>query len=322
MAEQDTTPTPTPPPKESPFPKPEPAASSPGITTLLEAQAASNAPSVPVLPLTAAPVPKTVPKPAAPAAASSPGITTLLEAQAASIPPQAPILSRATAAAPKTIRMVRPTVAPGPVGQTPRPGSNPLPPGPPPPSAPQIQAAKSKTSRISLESAISSTQAGVSESVSVAQAGIEGAPKTIRLKRPAEMPTLKVPAVQPGTHVPVPTPRFTAPIPAVAPPSRKTSRMPEPEEPAESATVNAVPLTQKRTIRVKRPGMDSAAPVASDEPVEDAALTPLPPELALRPAADTCNPVFIIAAAASIIVTGILIYLFYQQMYGADALIY
>jgi hypothetical protein len=157
--------------------------------------------------------------------------------------------------------------------------------------------------------------------MSVAQAGVEGAPKTIRLKRPSEMPTLKVPAVQPGTHVPVPTPRFTTPIPGL-PPARKTSRLPEPEIPLAPATVSPVPLTQKRTIRVKRPGMDSAATFASGEPAEDVVLTPLPPELALRPPADTCNPIFIVAAAASIIVTGILIYLFYQQMYGAEALVY
>lgn len=276
MAEQDTTPIPTPPPKESPFPKPEPAASSPGITTLLEVQAASIQPLVPVVP-------------------------------------------RATAAAPKTIRMVRPA-GPGPVGQTPRPGSNPLPPGPPPPSASQMQAAKSKTSRISLESAINVTQTDLSDPVPVAQAGVEGAPKTIRLKRPSEMPTLKVPAVQPGTHVPVPNPRFTTAVPGMTP-SRKTSRMPEPEGPL-ATMPSAVPLTQKRTIRVKRPGMDSAAPLASGESAEDGAVTPLQSEQVLRRADDTCNPVFIVAAAASIIVTGILIYLFYQQMYGAEALIY
>jgi hypothetical protein len=90
----------------------------------------------------------------------------------------------------------------------------------------------------------------------------------------------------------------------------------------EPATVGSVPLTQKRTIRVKRPGLDAAATVASGEPAENVTLTPLPPELAQHPPADTCNPVFIVAAAASIIVTGILIVLFYQQMYGADALIY
>ena len=269
---------------------------------------------------TPTPPPKESPFPKPEPAVSNPGITALLEIQANSIQPMVTVLPQASESAPKTLRMVRPTV-PGPIGHTPIPGSNPLPPGPTPLSAQQMQAVKSKTSRISLESAISSAQTDISNPVPVAQAGVEGAPKTIRLKRPSEMPTLKVPVVQPGTHVPVPTPRFTPSVPET-PPSRKTSRLPDPEVPLSSATTSAVPLTQKRTIRVKRPGMDSASALTAGEPAEDVALTPLQPELVQRPIADTCNPAFIVAAAASIIVTGILICLFYQQMYGAEALIY
>ena len=269
---------------------------------------------------TPTPPPKESPFPKPEPAASNFGITALLEVQANSSQPQVPELQRATESTSRTIRMVRPPL-PGPSGQTPRPGSNPLPPGPLQPSAQQMQAVNAKTSRISLESAISSAQQDISNPASVTQAGVEGAPKTIRLKRPSEMPTLKVPVVQPGTHVPVSTPRFTPSV-SGTPPSRKTSRLPEPEIPLASTTASAVPLTQKRTIRVKRPGMDSAAALTAGEPAEDVALTPLQPELVQRPLADTCNPAFIVAAAASIIVTGILIYLFYQQMYGAEALIY
>ncbi len=107
----------------------------------------------------------------------------------------------------------------------PTPGAHPLPDGPKPPSASQVQAAKSKTSRISLDSAI-----GVAPEK-------EGA-KTIRLKRPSD---LTAPSAAP-----------TAPISPVGPASaRKTSRIPDSALPTgdSSATV-----TQKKTLKIRRPG--------------------------------------------------------------------
>ena len=37
---------------------------------------------------------------------------------------------------------------------------------------------------------------------------------------------------------------------------------------------------------------------------------------------DTCHPFFIVAASISIIAIGVLIYVIYQQMYGANAFMY
>jgi hypothetical protein len=128
-----------------------------------------------------------------------------------------PELTAATAAAPSMQPQHPPT-----------PGSNPLPGGPKPPSSAQVQAAKSKTSRISLDSAI-----GVAPMTPMGADKSE--PKTIRLKRPADLtaPTGKV---------------ATAPI-------RQTSRIPDA---AVASVAEAAPasgsVTQKKTLKIKRPG--------------------------------------------------------------------
>jgi hypothetical protein len=106
----------------------------------------------------------------------------------------------------------------------PVPGSSPIPEGPKPPSAAQIQASKSKTSRISLDAAIGAAPADEHTS-----------PKTIRLKRPTDLPSaVSIPAQQPAVK----------PVAA-----RQTSRIPVDEAlPEEGATV-----TQKKTLKIKRP---------------------------------------------------------------------
>ena len=115
--------------------------------------------------------------------------------------------------------------------QPPIPGSNPLPEGPKPPSGAQVQAAKSKTSRISLDSAIG-----------VAPVGSEkDGPKTIRLKRPSDLAT--------------PTAAPTVVQKAAAASVRQTSRIPDSALP----TTTSVPpdqasVTQKKTLKIKRPG--------------------------------------------------------------------
>ncbi|NLL82972.1 MAG: hypothetical protein GX230_01860 [Lentisphaerae bacterium] len=242
-------------------------------------------------------------------------------------------VTEASGSVPKTIRVIRPPSASG--AAMPQPGANPLPPGPKGPTPQMSQAAKSKTSRISLESAIggAATQAPVADGV------VEGAPKTIRLKRPSEMPTLKVPAIQsPGgatarTTGSVVPPRASGQIAPPAPGPSKTARiigaegtppptsMPVPE----AASTDSVPLTQKRTIRVKRPGAPSITVPKSDDAAttddDTPALTPLSPEEAMGShASDSCNPVFWIAAVASIVVTGVMILIMYQQLFGPTAL--
>ena len=137
-------------------------------------------------------------------------------------------ISPITPAAAKPITPLQPQTPPVP-------GANPLPAGPKPPSAAQVQAAKSKTSRISLDSAI-----GVAP-VSPA------APKTIKLKRPVDL----------GAPKPVAAP---SPKSATAP-LHQTSKVPASAVPEESASV-----TQKKTLKIKRPGLAHQAPAAEAAP--------------------------------------------------------
>ena len=136
----------------------------------------------------------------------------------------------------------------------PAPGSHPLPDGPKPPSGAQVQAAKSKTSRISLDSAI-----GVAPMTPMS--GDKSEPKTIRLKRPADLAA--------------PTPKVsTAPI-------RQTSRIPDSVLPTpEAAAAEAASVTQKKTLKIKRPGgaptvEAGAAAAEGGEAPEGVQMTPI-----------------------------------------------
>ena len=119
-----------------------------------------------------------------------------------------------------------------------------------------MQAAKSKTSRISLDSAI-----GVTTSIPIASSE-NTAPKTIRLKRPTDLAT-------PGTATPFPispmptksaTATTTPPPPTRSPTTsiRQTSRIPDSVIPAESsvapASMDTSTVTQKKTLKIRRPG--------------------------------------------------------------------
>ncbi|MEI6212005.1 MAG: hypothetical protein WCR06_10325 [bacterium] len=110
-------------------------------------------------------------------------------------------------------------------------------------SGAQPSTGKAKTSRIPLESAMS-----VPQSSAETQENPSGtAPKTIKLKRPGEMSTVKV-SVHGGASAPT-----------------------------DPATDNA-PITQKKTIRVKRPTMPAAASVSEgglDDADGQSAATPM-----------------------------------------------
>ncbi|MFZ4395351.1 MAG: hypothetical protein ACOYOU_06960 [Kiritimatiellia bacterium] len=109
-------------------------------------------------------------------------------------------------------------------------------------SGTQPSSGKAKTSRIPLESAMS-----VQQSSAATQENPAGtAPKTIKLKRPGEMSTVKV-SLHGGVSAP-----------------------------ADSAPDNA-PITQKKTIRVKRPTVPAAASVSEggDEAGGHSAATPM-----------------------------------------------
>lgn len=263
MAEQDDVNKGTIPPKVSPFAKP-------------EGQAA-------VTPAGGAPRPITVRlKPVAPAAGAQ------APAAAAPQPPANPkatarvpvpeVMAAATPAAirPATVRL-RPVAAPGTGHQTgpqstpgatqaitqvelsatapiapiapispaqpqpqhpPTPGAHPLPEGIKPPSVAQVQAAKSKTSRISLDSAI-----GVAPEK-------EG-PKTIRLKRPSDL------------TAPSATPTASASTLSSAS-ARKTSRIPDSALPSVEDGGDSAAVTQKKTLKIKRPGAKPDAAAEGD----------------------------------------------------------
>lgn len=178
------------------------------------------------------------------------------------------------------------------------------------------QAAKSKTSRISLESALSAQPELPSAS--------GAAPKTIRLKRPTEMgnapakPTLKPPT----THIQLPQPPHqTGQIPPAA--AATPPAAPEQEAPDNSPT-------RKKTIKVKRPGAgggpkislnksgegaEGAAPIGDDNLQQLSGFDNLAPIAA----PDKVNPVFIIAAVIAILMSIDLIWVLAAQLFGPNA---
>ncbi len=171
-----------------------------------------------------------------------------------------------------------------------KPGSNPLPPGPKPPSEAQVHAAKSKTSRISLDAAIGVAPEGPMSG---------GVPKTIRLKRPAKLAgTGKMPTPATG---PIEAPKSktrTAPI-------GKTSRIPDEAiaKPDESATV-----TQKKTLKIKKRGGSSEADDSAATDFEGVELTPIS-DLGMTPFKQE-SPVFTAIAgvfAIAAVIVGILL---------------
>lgn len=147
---------------------------------------------------------------------------------------------------------------------------------------------KAKTSRIPLDSAMSVPQSG---SASTTESS-DGVPKTIKLKRPGEMSTIRVSV--PGTAAAAHT--------------------------AGAQVADNASITQKKTIRVKRPMTPAAASVAgggaADEPGVSGR-TAMPPAALAAAAPERGTGWFITLAVACILVaigvTGIM----FVQLYGA-----
>jgi len=170
-----------------------------------------------------------------------------------------------------------------PVRESHKPGSNPLPPGLKPPSDVQVHAAKSKTSRISLDAAIGVAPEGPM---------IGGdSPKTIRLKRPAKLAgTGRMPtsATAPLEAQQKPKSR-TAPI-------GKTSRIPDEAMPPrvdQSATV-----TQKKTLKIRKKGVP-AKESSGDDVTDGVAMTPIS-NLGYGPVVSDNGPFTVFAGIVSI----------------------
>lgn len=154
-----------------------------------------------------------------------------------------------------------------------------------------IQAAKSKTSRISLDSAI-----GVSTSIPIAPSD-NAAPKTIRLKRPTDLATPGASSTSPiipsnfksatAAIIPPPSARPASATAAIKAPTtniRQTSRIPDSviptEAPASPATADSTTVTQKKTLKIRRPGAPdtaaaAAAEAASGESLDGIQMTPI-----------------------------------------------
>ena len=212
----------------------------------------------------------------------------------------------------KTVKL-RPMAAP-------IPGSSPLPGGPKPPTASQIQAAKSKTSRISLEDAL-----GTSEDMMAS-----GAPKTIRLKRPSELSL--------GATGPIPVAMATNPAavsPVTSPQQSQTARLP-----TQTLSSGSLPAadddnspTRRKTIKIKRPSAATGIKVnvsqaegreegqAGEGTETDMQSLSLPagmkPIAAIGP--DTVHWAFLAAAVAALIVTLGVVWILAAQTFGPNA---
>ena len=132
----------------------------------------------------------------------------------------------------------------------------------------QAQAAKTKTSRISLESAI-----GVAPTMK------SSAPmKTIKLRRPTDIPPAPgaVKVAPASTPAPTPAPAPAAPaavdteattVASIAPVEPATLPATEPEKPLEKPTT----VTQKKTLKLQRPGFKRPTVSGLRRPGETAA---------------------------------------------------
>ena len=244
-------------------------------------------PAAPAAPAAAAPAP--APAPAAPAPAAAP-------AAAAPAPaPAAPASADPSTAPTIRLKPVAPSIRPAsvtanlkkpepaaPAEEAPAAPAAARPLAPAPASAEmkseQLQAAKSKTSRISLDAALTAGDPA------------PGGPRTIRIKRPAtEAPVGKL-----TSHIPAQTPD------------------------AASGEDSSTPLAQRRTIRVKRPGAGPASGPAAEDDGQPKEETVTPPEFAtdVPPSAfsfsaapvEKTNPVFPIIGLLAIAALGVAIF--------------
>lgn len=284
MAEQDQVPQGAIPPKVSPFAKPEGAAPAAAgaprpITVRLKPALGASAPaaavthsapavgiptSLPINPRVTARVP--IPDIMGAAPVTQTGEAATLPTQGAKgpggpagVPGPATVRLRPVSPVPAAVRAPGPGVtlpasAPAAAAASPlqpqsppAPGSHPLPDGPKPLSGAQVQAAKSKTSRISLDSAI-----GVAPLSPMGTAD-KSEPKTIRLKRPSDLGA--APAAPKSSTTPI----------------RQTSRIPDAALPtAEAAPAESGSVTQKKTLKIRRPGAKAEGAAAEEGAADEA----------------------------------------------------
>jgi len=158
-----------------------------------------------------------------------------------------------------------------------------------------VQAAKSKTSRIALDSAI-----GVATSIPISAAD-NAAPKTIRLKRPTDLATHGTAAANPiipqnfksATSAITPSPvirsaSVTVPVKSATTNIRQTSRIPDSVIPTEApvsetldpVAVDSSTVTQKKTLKIRRPNAPGPETVTDEsseggDSIDGITLTPI-----------------------------------------------
>ena len=233
----------------------------------------------------------------APPAPAAPAVTSAAAATTATV-------RLRPVAAPAAVSAVTPAVAPSQPQHPPVPGSNPLPSGPKPSSSAQVQAAKSKTSRISLDSAI-----GVAPLTPMG--GDKNEPKTIRLKRPSDL----------AAPAPVPPKTSTTPI-------RQTSRIPDSALPTAEPAGDQASVTQKKTLKIKRPGaeaVETAAPALGETRTEGfpegVQMTPIASLEAPAPKEESSvfTALSAVAALAAVVVLSLLTWCLMAQAVGPSA---
>lgn len=173
-----------------------------------------------------------------------------------------------------------------------------------PAGIPPTQTGKSKTSRISLESVLGGPSAISSQTAEIAPPESDDEPRTIRIKRASERPaTLKTP-----------TPQATPPPAAPGAALGQTARLELPPEtpPIALSESGGQSPTRKKTIKVKRPGMEGeeegapvAAAVARPEPV-------------VRMTADVPHWAFGALAVVATLVLAVLIWVLMAQAFGRN----
>jgi len=200
------------------------------------------------------------------------------------------------AQAPKTIRIKpsRPAGGakaggPGPVAPAPAAGA----------AAPKPDAEKRKTSRISLEAALSAEESAEKNAT---------IPKTIKLRRPSEAPTVKVSPGRPGSKAPKGKPAEEA--------ARKTAMSETARLDTQTPAEEGVTPTKRKTIRVKRPSAApgvkglSVAPPADTGGVREASALEAPPVV------EKTSWVFPVVALVAVLVVCVVIYMLAAQALG------
>ena len=154
---------------------------------------------------------------------------------------------------------------------------------------------KSQTSRIPLEAALAADEQNAGAPTLAAEPLTTAVPKTIRIKRPGQGPTVKL----------------TKPEGETAPGAEKskTSRVD-----IAAATVTEAPqATQRKTIKIRRPEGAAARPAARTVTVArtEAETTQTEPEVAVGGPGVT----FVIATAAALLVACVMIYILMVQAF-------